>query len=90
MACFRTTLGLFGLSLHLFYLIVRDSTCTFLASDIEFLMAVVNNVHSVSIAIDGSFLEARNSLLIIIIFVSCYSYYLQELALLALLLPIWG
>ena len=59
-ACFRTTLRLFGLSLHLFYLIIRDSTCTFLASEMDFFMAVINDVNSVTIAIYSSFSAVRN------------------------------
>ena len=35
-ACFRTIFGLFRLLLQLFYLIIRDSTYTFLASEMEF------------------------------------------------------
>ena len=42
----------------------------------EFFMGVVNDVSSVTIAIDSSFLVVRNSLLIIIIFADCYCYYL--------------
>ena len=79
-ACFSTTLGLFDLLLHLFYLIIRDSTCTLPASEMEFFMAVVNDVNLVTIAIDSSFLGVRNSLLliiiiIIIILVDYYCYY---------------
>ena len=44
--------------------------------EMEFFMALVNDVNSVTIAIDSSFLGVRNSLLIIIIFVDCYCYYL--------------
>ena len=53
-------------------------------------MAVVNDVNSVAIAINSSFLGIRNSQLMIIIFRNCYCYYLQKLALSARLLPIWG
>ena len=92
MACFRTTLGLFGLLLLLFYFIIRDSTCAFLVSEMGLFMAVVNNVNLVTIAMDSSFLGVQNLLLImiIIIFVDCYCYYLYQLALSAILLPIWG
>ena len=48
----------------------------------EFLMAVVNNVNSVTIAIDSSFLGVWNwqliviiIIIIIIIVVDCYCYY---------------
>ena len=58
-ACFRTTLDLFGLLLHLFYFIIRDSICTFLASEIELFMAVVNDVNLVTIAMDSSFLGSK-------------------------------
>ena len=34
--------------IHLFYFIIRDSICTFLASEMELLMAVVNDVNSVN------------------------------------------
>ena len=50
MICFRTTLGLFGLLLQLFYFIILYSTCTFLASEMELFMAVVNDVNLVTIA----------------------------------------
>ena len=40
----------------------------------EFFMAMVNDINSVNIAIESSFLGVRNSLLII--FVDCYFYYL--------------
>ena len=49
-------------------------------------MAVVNDVNSVAIAINSSFLGIRNSQLMIIIFRNCYCYYLQKLALSARLL----
>ena len=51
-------------------------------------MAMVSDVNSATIALDGSFLGIPN-LLLIIIFVDCYCYYLLQLALLALS-PIWG
>ena len=51
-------------------------------------MAVVNDVNSVTIAMDGYFLGVRNLLLIIIIFVDCYCQYLYQLALSTMLLPI--
>ena len=53
--------------MHLFYLIIRGSTCTFLASEMEFFILVINYVNLVTIAMDSSFLGVRNSLLIIII-----------------------
>ena len=53
-ACLRITLGLFELSLYLIYLTIRDSTCTFLAFEMELFMAVVNYVYSVTIAIDSN------------------------------------
>ena len=40
----------------------------------EFFMAMVNDINSVNIAIESSFLGVWNSLLII--FVDCYFYYL--------------
>ena len=87
-ACFRSIFGLLGLLLHLLYFIIRDSICTFLASEMELFMAVVNDVNSVTIAMDGYFLGVRNLLLIIIIFVDCYCQYLYQLALSTMLLPI--
>ena len=54
-ACFRTTFGLFELSLYIIYLVIRDSTCTFLTSEKELFVAVVNYVYSVTIAIDISY-----------------------------------
>ena len=56
----------------------------------EYFMVVVNDVYSMTIAIDSSFLGVQDSVLTIIIFVNCYCYYLQELALSTGLLPIWG
>ena len=57
-------------------------------------MAVVNDVNLVNIAMESSLLGVRNSLLIIFIiivtFVDCYCYYLLQLVLSAILLPIWG
>ena len=57
-------------------------------------MAVVNDVNLVTIAMENSLLGVRNSLLIIFIiiitFVDCYCYYLLQLVLSAILLPIWG
>ena len=53
-------------------------------------MAVVNDVDSVTIAMDSFLLGVRNSLIIIIIFVYCYCYYLYQLVLSAILLHIWG
>ena len=75
-ACFRTTLVLFGLLLDLFYLTIRNSTYTFLAPEMKLVMAVVNDVNSVTNAIDTSFSAVRNLLPVIIIFVDCYCYYL--------------
>ena len=57
-------------------------------------MAVVNDVNLVTIAMENSLLGVRNSPLIIFIiiitFVDCYCYYLLQLVLSAILLPIWG
>ena len=47
---FRTTPGLFGLWIHLFYFIILDSTCSFLSSEMELFMAMVSDVNSVTIA----------------------------------------
>ena len=49
-ACCKTTFGFSGLLIHVFYLIIRDSTCTFLASEMELFAAVVNDVKVVTIA----------------------------------------
>ena len=67
--------GFFGVLLHWFCLIVLYSTCTFLASEMELFMGVVNDVNSVTISMESSLLEVRNSLLIIT-FLYCYCYYL--------------
>ena len=60
-----------------------------LASEMELFMAAVNDVNSVTIAMDSYFLGVRYLLLIFIIFVDCYCYYLYQLAL-STTLPIWG
>ena len=51
-------------------------------------MTMVTDVNSATIAKDSSFLGLQN-LLIVIIFVDCYSYYLFQLALPAIS-PTWG
>ena len=47
-----------------------------LASEMKLFMAVVNDVNSVTIAMDSSFLGVRNLRLTIIIFIDFYCYYL--------------
>ena len=75
MYCFRTTFGLFGLSLHIFYLIIRDRAWDFLASEKEIFAALAKDVKSVAIAIDSSLLGVLDPPLAI--FGICLCYYLQ-------------
>ena len=60
----------------MFYLIVRDKSWIFLASEMEFFLAVVNDIKFVTIARDSSFLGVQDPAHIII-FAICYCYYLQ-------------
>ena len=61
--------------IYIYIFIYLHSTCTCLAFETEFLMAAVNDLNSMTIAIDSSFLGTLNSLLLTIIFVDCYCYY---------------
>ena len=76
-----------------FYFVIRDSICTFLALYMDLFMAVVNDVNSVTIAMDSSFSGVRNLQLIIIIFVDCYCCCscccLYQLLLSTVLVTIW-
>ena len=72
--CFRTTLGLFGLLLQLFYFMILCSTCTFLASEMEFFMAVVNDVNLVTIATDSSQESEIHYLLLFLLIVTVITY----------------
>ena len=58
----------FGVLLHWFCLIVLYSTCTFLASEMELFMGVVNDVNSVTISMESSLLGSEIQYLLLLLF----------------------